>query len=115
MIGELFAQRGDLLRRNRSAGVSPFLTNVCQDVGELLIIERFFPRLHDGAAILLTLDLERALQTFKHDHGIAERAAIYVFGASQGRISLCLRTLPIRLMTDRAVRQKNLLAAFDRS
>src|SRR5436309_5320185 len=111
MAGEFLAQSGNLFLGNRAAGVSPLLSLISEDVGNLLVAQAF-PWLHDGAAKLLSLHRDRALQALHHDHGGATRTAVGNFGTGERRISLALRSESARLMADRAVRRKNLFAAL---
>jgi len=55
MIGQLFAQSGDLLGRNRAGTVPPLAPLISQDVGDLLVVQRFVPWLHDRRAVFLSL------------------------------------------------------------
>src|SRR5436309_2408362 len=111
MAGEFLAQGRDLFLGNRAAVVSPLLSLISQDVGNLLVTQGF-PWLHDCAAELLPLYRDWTLQALHHDHGGAARAAVGNFRTGQRRISLALRSLPTRLVTDRAIRHKNFFAAL---
>src|SRR5437764_11028808 len=111
MAGEFLAQSGNLFLGNRAAGVSPLLSLISEDVGNLLVTQAL-PRLHHSAAELLSLHRDRTLQALHHDHGGATRAAVGNFRTGKRRISLALRSESARLMADRAVRRKNLFAAL---
>src|SRR5437773_9864160 len=113
MIGPFFAYGRDLFLGNRAAVVSPLLSLISEDVGDLLVTQAL-PRLHDSAAVLLSLHRDRALQTLHHDHGGATRAAVGNFITGQRRISLALRSESTRLMAHRAVRRKDLFASLGR-
>ena len=75
MIGELLAQRSDLLGGHGTCVIGPFASLVRDDVGKFLIRQRFVPWLHHRAAVLLTLHFDGTGQTLKHDHGHSVRAA----------------------------------------
>src|ERR1700730_7728556 len=107
MTGELLAQRRDLFGRDGTAGVTPFRTNVCQNIGDLLIVERLVPWWHHGASKLFAFHFEWALQTFEHNHGVATRAAIDIFGTGERWIPLRFGAKSGGLMTDGAVRHEN--------
>src|SRR6266480_4737170 len=111
MRSEFLAQSGDLFFGHWTPVVSPLLSLISQDVGDLLVTQAL-PRLHDSAAELLSLHRDRALQTLHHDHGGATRAAVGNFRTGKWRISLALRSESARLMADRAVCRKNLFAAL---
>src|SRR5215216_1166587 len=102
MAGEFLPQSGDLLLGNRTAGVPPFLSLISEDVGNLLVTQAL-PRLHDGAAILLSLHRNRTLQALHHDHGGATGAAVGNLRTGKRRIALALRSESARLMADRAI------------
>ena len=61
MAGEFLAEGCDLFFRNRAAVVSPLLSLIAKNVGNLLVTQTF-PGLHDGGAVLLSLDRDRTLQ-----------------------------------------------------
>src|SRR5438094_4620158 len=111
MAGEFLAQSGNLFLGNRAAVVSPLLSLISEDVGNLLVAQAF-PWLHDGAAELLSLHRDRALQTLHHNHGGATGAAVGNFRTGQRRISLTLRSESARLMANRAIRHENFFAAL---
>src|SRR6266478_2323819 len=113
MAGEFLAQSGDLFLGNRAAGISPLLSLISEDVGNLLVTQAL-PRLHNCAAVLLSFHRDRPLQTLHHDHGSATRTAVGNFRTSKRRITLALRSESARLMADRAIRHKNFLAALRR-
>src|SRR5205807_370839 len=113
MAGEFLAQSGDLFLGNWAAGVSPFLSLISEDVGNLLVTQAL-PWLHDCAAELLPLHRDRTLQALHHDHGGATGAAVGNFRTGQRRITLALRSESARLMAHRAIRHKNFLATLRR-
>src|SRR3954447_12883353 len=53
--GQLFTQRGNSFGGHWTSGVSPFLADESQNVGDLLIAESCVPCLHLGGAELHTL------------------------------------------------------------
>src|SRR6476646_2036651 len=99
MIGQFFAHGGDLFLSNRIAVVSPLLSLISQDVGNLLVTQAL-PWLHDCAAKLLSLHRDRTLQALHHDHGGATGAAVGNFRTRQWRIPLTLRSEPVCLVAD---------------
>src|SRR5437764_6242384 len=111
MTSQFFTQGPDLFLRNRAAVVSPLLSLISEDVGNLLVTQAL-PWLHDGAAELVSLHRDRTLQALHHDHGGATRTAVGNFGTGERRISLALRSESARLMADSAIRHKNLFAAL---
>src|SRR4030095_3802874 len=111
MVGECLAQSGDLLLGNRTAGIPPLLSFISEDVGNLLVTQAL-PRLHDGAAILLSLHRDRTLQALHHDHGGTTGAAVRNFRTGKRRIALALRSKSARLMADRAIRHENFFATL---
>src|SRR6266576_2146392 len=113
MAGEFLAQSGDLFLGNGTAGISPLLSLISEDVGNLLVTQAF-PGLHDRAAELLSLHRDRPLQTFHHDHGGATGAAVGNFRTGKRRITLALRPESACLMADRTIRHKNFLATLRR-
>src|SRR6266446_3145609 len=113
MAGEFLAQSGDLFLGNRTAGISPLLSLISEDVGNLLVTQAL-PRLHDCAAVLLPLHCDRTLQTLHHDHTGATGAAVGNFGTGKRRISLTLRSESARLMADRAICHENFFATLGR-
>src|SRR5438477_10706350 len=113
MAGEFLAQSGNLFLGNRAAGVSPLLSLIGEDVGNLLVTQAL-PWLHDCAAEFLSLHCDRTLQALHHDHGGAMGAAVGNFRAGQRRISLAERSEAARLMADGTVLHKNFFAAFSR-
>src|SRR5204863_761871 len=113
MTCELFTQRCDLFFRDWTAFVPPLLPNVSKNVGDFLIAETF-PRLHDGAAEFLSLNRDRSLQAFHHDHGVATRTTVSIFRTGKWRIALAGRAEAGGLMANRAVREENFFAAIDR-
>src|SRR6266496_6409570 len=68
MIGELFAQRRNLLSCHPAGVVPPLTALVCKDVGNFLISQCFIPRLHHSRTEFLALNGDRACQTFENDH-----------------------------------------------
>src|SRR5437762_11615151 len=113
MAGEFLAKGGDLLLGNRAAVISPLLSLISEDVGNLLVTQAL-PWLHDRAAVFLSLHRDRTLQAFHHNHGGATGAAVGNFRTGKRRITLALRSESGRLMADRTVRRKNLFAAVGR-
>src|SRR5881392_3517860 len=113
MAGEFLAQSGNLFLGNRAAGVSPLLSLISEDVGNLLVTQAL-PWLHDCAAKLLSLHRDRTLQALHHDHGGAMGAAVGNFRTGQRRITLALRAEPVCLVADLTIRRENFLATFGR-
>src|SRR5439155_376213 len=111
MIGQLFAQRGNLFGCERAGAVAPFASLVSHDIGNLFVSQSFVPRLHDSGAVLLAFNFNRALQTFEYYHAHASRAASCKFGTGKRRI-LTRHALTIGLMTGLTIRRENLLAAI---
>src|SRR5882724_5160959 len=103
MAGEFLAQRRDLFLGNRATVVTPLLSLISENVGNLLVAQAL-PRLHDSAAELLSLHRNRPLQTLHHDHGGAAGSAVGNFRTGKRRIALALRSESARLMAHRAVR-----------
>src|SRR5439155_14889514 len=104
---------GNSFRRNGPGDVTPFLPDVGQDISDFLIGQSFIPRLHHRGAEVTTLDSERALQSFEHNHRRPARSVDDVLRTSERRI-LTGDTKTIGLMTSRAVSQENFLTAFCR-
>src|SRR6267143_473878 len=113
MSSEFFAQRGNLLSRDGAGVVAPFAALISEDVSDLLIGQRFVPRLHDRTAELLPFDSDRPLQTLQHDHSGTARTASGKFRAGQRRI-LTGNAETVGLMTGLAVGRINLFAAIAR-
>ena len=111
MAGEFLAQGRNLFFRDRAAVVSPLLSLISENVGNLLVTQTF-PGLHDGAAELLSLDRDRTLQALHHDHGGATGAAIRNFRTGQGWITLALRSESVCLVADLTIRGENFLTAL---
>src|SRR5438477_11213749 len=111
MAGEFLAKGGDLLLGNRAAVISPLLSLISEDVGNLLVTQAL-PWLHDCAAVFLSLHRDRTLQPLHYDHGSATGAAVGNFRTGKRRITLALRSESARLMADRAIGHKNLFAAL---
>src|SRR5438477_7645384 len=111
MTSQFFAQSRDLFLGNRAAVVSPLLSLVSQDIGNLLITQAL-PRLHNCTAKLLSFHCNWTLQTLHHDHGGATGAAVGNFRTGKRRISLTLRSESARLMAYRAIRHKNFFSAL---
>ena len=63
MIGQFFAQRGDLLGGDWASAVPPFTPFVCQYIGNFLVGQCFVPWLHDRCAEFLAFDGDWTLQT----------------------------------------------------
>src|SRR4030095_5575166 len=102
MFGQFLAQSSDLFLGNGAAVVSPLLSLVREDVGNLLVTQAL-PRLHDRAAELLSFHRDRTLHTLHQDTGGATGAAVGNFRTGKRRISLTLRSESARLMAHRAV------------
>src|SRR5438046_5663597 len=111
MTGQFLAQSRNLFLGNGAAVVSPLLSLISEDVGNLLVTQAF-PGLHDRAAELLSLHRDRPLQTFHHDHGGATGAAVGNFRTGKRRITLALRPESARLMAYRAIRHKDFFSAL---
>ncbi len=62
VIGQLLAQCGNLFGRNRAGTVAPLASFVSEDVRNLLVGQRFVPRLHHRGAEFLTFDRDWTLQ-----------------------------------------------------
>src|SRR5437868_10753897 len=113
MTRQFFAYSRDLLLGNRAAVVSPLLSLISQDIGNLLVTQAL-PRLHDCTSEPLSLHRDRTLQTLHHDHGGATRATVGNFRPGKWRIALTLRSESGRLMADRAICHENFLTALRR-
>src|SRR4029450_2644442 len=87
MRSELLAQSGDLFFGHWTPVISPLLSLISQDVGDLLVTQAL-PWLHDRAAELLSLHRDRALQALHHDHGSATGSAVGNFRTGQRRVTL---------------------------
>src|SRR5438094_8740933 len=110
MIGQLFAQRGNLFGCERAGAVAPFASLVSHDIGNLFVSQSFVPRLHDSGAVLLAFNFNRALQTVEYYDAHASRAATGNFGTGKRRV-LTRHALAIRYMTRLTIRREHLLAA----
>src|SRR6476659_3740292 len=93
--------------------VSPLLSLISQDIGNLLITQAL-PRFHDCTSERLALHRDRTLQTLHHDHGGATGAAVSNFRTGERGITLTLRSESARLMAHRAIRHKNFFAPLRR-
>src|SRR5437588_6984704 len=113
MTSQFFAQSRDLFLGNRAAVVSPLLSLISQDIGNLLITQAL-PRLHDCTSKLLALHRDRTLQTLHHDHGGVTGAAVSNFRTGERRISLTLRSESTCLMAYRAIGHENFFTALGR-
>src|SRR5437870_12071016 len=113
MTGQLFAQSGNLLGRDRAGIVSPLTAFVSQDVGNFLVCQCFVPWLHHGAAKLLAFDGHWALQTLQDNHGRAARPAGCKLRTRKRRI-LTGNAQTVGLVTGLTVRRENLFAAVAR-
>ena len=113
MIGQLFAQRGNLFGCNGTGVVSPITSFVRENVGNFLVRQCFVPRLHYSGAVLLTFNFDGALQPFKNNHRRPTRAASCKFGTGQ-RWILAGHTETTGLVTRLAIRSENLFAAIVR-
>src|SRR5205807_8820457 len=76
--------------------------------------QRFVPRLHNRAAVLLPFHFHRSLQTFEDDHRHAMRTAVGKFRSSERRI-LSRNALAVCLMAGLTIRSENFFAAIKRS
>src|SRR4029453_583997 len=113
MRSQFLAQSGDLFFGHRTPVVSPLLSLISQDVGDLLVTQAL-PWLHDCTPELLSLHRNRTLQTLHHDHGGASRAAVGNFRTGQRRITLTLRSEPVCLVADLTICRENFLATLSR-
>src|SRR6266446_790608 len=111
MTGQFFAQSRDLFLGNRATVVSPLLSLISQDIGNLLITQAL-PRLHNGASEFLSLHCNGTLQTLHYDHGGATGAAVGNFRTGKRRISLTLRSESTFLMAHRAIGHENFFTAL---
>src|SRR6187551_692992 len=62
MVGQLFAQRRNLLSRHRAGIVPPLTSLVCENVGNFLVSQCFIPRLHHSCTEFLALYGDRTCQ-----------------------------------------------------
>src|SRR6266487_4717670 len=113
MVGQLFAQSGNLFGCDWACAIAPLAPLVGHDVRDLFVSQSFVPWLHHRRAILLPFHFHWALQAFKHDHAHASRAAVCKFGTGKRRI-LAGHALAIRLMTRLTIRRENLFATIVR-
>src|SRR6266403_142653 len=113
MIGELFAQRGDLLSRDRTRTVAPLAALVRENVSNFLVGQCLVPRLHHRRAKFLTFDGDWTLQTFHNDLRRPARPARCKLRASERRI-LTRHAEPVGLMAGLTIRRENLFAAIMR-
>src|SRR5438552_10033976 len=90
MTGQFLAQSRNLFLGNGAAVVSPLLSLISEDVGNLLVTQAF-PWLHDRAAELLSFHRNWTLQTLHHAHSGTTGAAVGNFRTGMRRISLTLR------------------------
>src|SRR5438067_7247279 len=111
MTGQFLAQSRNLFLGNGAAVVSPLLSLISEDVGNLLVTQAF-PWLHDRAAELLSFHRNWTLQTLHHDHSGPTGSAVGNFRASKRRITLTLRSESARLMAHGAIRHENFFAAL---
>src|SRR5205823_791983 len=111
MAGEFLAKGGDLLLGNRAAVISPLLSLISEDVGNLLVTQAL-PWLHDCAAKFLSLHRDRTLQALHHDRGRATGAAVGNFRTGQRWITLALRAEPVCLVADLTIGRENFLASL---
>src|SRR6478736_2750925 len=111
MRSEFLAQSGDLFFGHWTPGISPLLSLISQDVGNLLVTKAL-PWLPDCAAELLSLHRDRTLQSLHHDHGGATGAAVGNFRTRQWRITLTLRSEPVCLVADLTICGENFLATL---
>ena len=100
VVGGLLVNACDLVHGNFGGLVPPFLADVGQDRGDLLVapVETgLTERRHDGGAEGLSLDVHRTLQAVEHDPDDTGVRALHPFRAGQRRI--CPGdALPARLM-----------------
>src|SRR6266566_6149729 len=113
MIGQLFAQRGNLLGSDWAGAVAPFTPLVRENVGNLLVSQCFVPWLHHRIAEFLALHGDWTLQTLEDNHGGPPRTAGCKFRTCQWRI-LTGHAETIGLMTGLTIGRENLLAAIAR-
>src|SRR5207249_4334169 len=111
MTGQFLAQSRNQFLGNGAAVVSPLLSLISEDVGNLLVTQAF-PWLHDRAAELLSFHRNWTLQTLHHDHSGPTGSAVGNFRASKRRITLTLRSESARLMAHGAIRHENFFAAL---
>src|SRR4029450_12510015 len=100
MIGQFLAQSSDLFLGNGAAVVSPLLSLVSEDVGNVLVTQAL-PRLPDRRAHPFSLHRDRPLAPLHHDHRGATGATVGNFRTGKRRISLTLRSESARLMAHR--------------
>src|SRR5215469_858199 len=111
MTGQFFAQRSNLLGRQRAGIVPPLAPLVCENVGNFLVSQCLVPRLHRRCAEFLALYSDWTGQTFEDNHRRATRAARCKLRTGQRRILPC-HSEPVRLMTCLAIGRENLLSAI---
>src|SRR5437763_14586824 len=107
MVGQLFAQGGNLFARNRARTVAPVTPLVGEDIGDLLVGQCFVPRLHYRGAEFLAFDRDRTLQTLEDNHGRSTRASGCKLRTGQRRI-LTGDAEAVGLMTSLTIRSENL-------
>src|SRR2546430_15252692 len=113
MVGQLFAQGGNLFARNRARTVPPLTPLIRKDIGNLLVGQCFVPGLHHRGAEFLSFDRARTLQTFEANHGRPTRAASCNLRAGQWRI-LSRYAETVGLMTGLTISRENLFAPIAR-
>src|SRR5947208_3408185 len=113
MVGQLFAQSGNLLGSDWARTVAPLAPLVRENVSNFLVGQGFVPWLHDRRAEFLTFDCDWTLQTFHNDLRRPTRAAGCKLRTCQRRI-LTRHTEPVGLMAGLAIGRKNLFAAITR-
>src|SRR6266403_950100 len=111
MIGQLFAQRGDLLGGDRTRTVAPLASLVSENVGDLLVGQCFVPGLHYRSAVFLAFDRDWTLQTFHNDLRRPARPARCKLRTRERRI-LTRHAEPVGLMAGLTIRRENLFAAI---
>src|SRR4029453_6271738 len=111
MRSQFLAQSGDLFFGHRTPVISPLLSLISQDVGDLLVTQAL-PWLHDRAAELLSLHRDRALQALHHDHGSARGSAVGNFRTGQRRVTLALRSEPVCLVADLTICREDFFASL---
>src|SRR6266436_2686572 len=105
MVGQLFAQSSNLFGRNRTGTVPPLAPLIRENVRDLLVGQRFVPRLHHRGAELLSFHGDRTLQTLENNHGGPAGAAGCELRGRQ-RWVLARYAKTASLMTGLAVRRE---------
>src|SRR5436309_8533257 len=113
MVGQLFAQSGNLFARNRARTVPPLTPLIREDIGDFLVGQCLVPGLHHRGAEFLSFDRDRTLQTFEDNHGRPTRAASCKLRTGQWRI-LSRYAETVGLMTGLTISRENLFAPVAR-